>query len=154
MIGRAISLELPPQLFEQLPYEFLSEPVLRFIPFYFNQGIDIVQSLATGKNSAERKLQSLINATMSVKASRMGNDTVPVSVSSNRVQFDINQVALSRLNDYLHKLLPVELSAEYKLPAAHSDGVLREGIPIHPLLNSLDEIVRNTKESVKVTLSS
>ena len=116
---------------------------MRFVPIYFNQGIDIVQTLATGKNAAERKLQA-VSALIGKGTDKSANDA-----SSNRAQYEINEKALFRLNDYCHLLVPVELPPDSGV-FGQNDYLRSAPIPIHPILHALHDIVRYKKDTRKV----
>ena len=144
MAGRGVTLALPPQLFQRLPSEYSIEPTVRFVPFYFNQGIDIVQTLAAGKNTAERKLQA-VSAFIGKGTEKSTSDA-----SSNRAQYEINEKALFRLNDYCHMLIPVELNNSSNAQGPSNDAAVSSPIPIHPSLAALYDIMRYEKDTRKV----
>jgi hypothetical protein len=145
--GRLVLLGVPPSVLGKLPVVYSREPTLRLMPVYFNQGIDIVQSLATGKHAAERKIQSVVVSAFqgSAKADRSdgsSNGEDP-PVSNNKAQYEINLKGLKQLNEFCRKAYPIAGGDEDEVDVSPTS-------PIHPMLLQLSQFVMNTKTSVKV----
>lgn len=140
MALRKVTLALPRTLIDALPSVYATAPALRLVPIYFNQGIDIVQTLAAGKAEAGKRLQSALSHLTSNGAAE---ETQEASNASER-QLEVNLRALRRLNDYLHAARPVEDEGQAAI-------VDLAGAParLHPLAAHLHELVAGAKLSAK-----
>jgi hypothetical protein len=173
MTGRVLTLRLPASLLERLPPS-LTNAVIRLVPVYFNQGIDLVQSIASAKTEAEKKLSSALQRVQTLIADQplIASDFAANStVSANQAQYNRNfrcsrsEIsisltsltqpiccrALQRLNEYYLSALPYANTPDYAEKVTDASGIL---VALHPGLISLSQAVSGAKISEKVTTVS
>lgn len=88
MSCKVISLFVPMNILSSLPAAYSEAAIIRFVPFYLNQGIDLVQSLATGKAQAEQQLHQ---AFMSLASKPSTDAEMLKSTTAFKMQHELTQ---------------------------------------------------------------